>query len=39
MAENQISHGKNVQIKQFAQKVINDQSREIKEFEQWLKGK
>lgn len=37
MAENEISHGKNVQIKQFAQKVIDDQTREIKAFEQWLK--
>lgn len=36
MAENEISHGKNVQLKQFAQKVIDDQSKEIKEFEEWL---
>ena len=36
MAENEISHGKNVQLKQFAQKVINDQSKEINEFQSWL---
>ena len=36
MAENQISHGKNVQLKQFAQKVIDDQSKEISEFQSWL---
>ena len=36
MAENQISHGKNVQMKQFAQKVIDDQSKEINEFQSWL---
>jgi uncharacterized protein (DUF305 family) len=39
MAENEISHGKNVQMKQFAQKVINDQSKEINEFKTWLKGR
>ena len=39
MAENQISHGKNVQLKQFAQKVIDDQSKEIKEFEAFLSAK
>jgi uncharacterized protein (DUF305 family) len=37
MAENEMTHGKNVQIKQFAQKVVNDQSKEIAEFETWLK--
>ena len=37
MAENEISHGKNVEMKKFSQKVIDDQSREIKEFEEWLK--
>jgi uncharacterized protein (DUF305 family) len=36
MAENEISHGKNVQLKQFAQKVIDDQSKEINEFQSWL---
>ena len=36
MAENEISHGKNVQMKQFAQKVIDDQSKEISEFQSWL---
>jgi len=39
MAENQISHGKNVDLKKFAQKVINDQSKEIKEFQNWLSKK
>ena len=39
MAENQISHCKNVELKKFAQKVINDQSKEIKEFEAWLSSK
>jgi uncharacterized protein (DUF305 family) len=38
MAENEITHGTNVQIKQFAQKVINNQSKEINEFENWLKA-
>jgi uncharacterized protein (DUF305 family) len=37
MAENEISHGKHVEMKKFAQKVINDQTKEIKEFENWLK--
>ncbi len=39
MAENEISHGKNVQLKQFAQKVIDDQTKEINGFQSWLKGK
>ena len=39
MAENEISHGKNVEMKKFSQKVINDQSKEIKEFENWLSSK
>jgi uncharacterized protein (DUF305 family) len=39
MAENQISHGKNVETKKFAQKVINDQTKEIKEFNDWLSSK
>jgi uncharacterized protein (DUF305 family) len=37
MSENEISHGKHVEMKKFAQKMIDDQSREIKEFEEWLK--
>lgn len=37
MSENEISHGKHVEMKKFAQKVIDGQSKEIKEFEEWLK--
>ena len=37
MAENEISHGKHVEMKKFAQKVINDQTKEIKDFNDWLK--
>ncbi|MBA2562796.1 MAG: DUF305 domain-containing protein, partial [Chitinophagaceae bacterium] len=37
MAENEISHGKHVEMKKFAQKVIDSQSKEIKEFNDWLK--
>jgi uncharacterized protein (DUF305 family) len=36
MAENEISHGKHVEMKKFAQKIIDDQSNEIKEFQSWL---
>ncbi len=32
MAENQISHGKNFELKKMAQKMIEDQSKEISEF-------
>lgn len=39
MGENQISHGKNVELKKFAQKVVNDQTKEIKEFQDWLASK
>ncbi len=39
MADNEISHGKHVEMKKFAQKVIDDQSKEIKEFENWLSSK
>ncbi|HEV8081230.1 MAG TPA: DUF305 domain-containing protein [Chitinophagaceae bacterium] len=37
MAENEISHGKHVEMKKFAQNVIDGQSKEIKEFNEWLK--
>ncbi|MDZ4814781.1 MAG: DUF305 domain-containing protein [Verrucomicrobiota bacterium] len=37
MAENEISHGKHAEMKKFAQKVIDSQSKEIKEFKEWLK--
>ena len=36
MAENQISHGKNFELKEMAQKMIKDQSNEISEFKAWL---
>jgi uncharacterized protein (DUF305 family) len=36
MAENEISHGRNIEMKRFAQQVIDDQSREINEFQTWL---
>ncbi|MBC7650970.1 MAG: DUF305 domain-containing protein [Deinococcales bacterium] len=36
MAEDQISHGKNLVLKKMAQKIIEDQSREIKQFKSWL---
>ena len=39
MAENEISHGKHVEMKKFAQKVIDGQSKEIKEFEAFLSAK
>lgn len=32
MAENEISHGKHVEMKKFAQKFIDEKSKEIKEF-------
>ena len=39
MADNEISHGKHVEMKQFAQKLIDSQSKEIKEFEAFLSSK
>lgn len=39
MAENEISHGKHVEMKKFAQSVIDGQSKEIKEFQNWLSSK
>lgn len=36
MAKNELSHGKEVEIKQMAQKMIADQNKEIKEFQAWL---
>lgn len=36
MSEDEISHGKNLQLKQMAQKIIDDQAREIKELQTWL---
>ena len=39
MAENEISHGKNYDLKKLSQKIVADQNSEIKEFQDWLKGK
>jgi len=39
MAEDEISHGKNYELKKLAQKIIADQNKEIKEFKDWLKSK
>ena len=36
MAEDQLSHGKNLALKKMAQKIIEDQSREIKQLQDWL---
>ena len=36
MAENEISHGKNFDLKKMAQKIIKDQNMEIKQFQEWL---
>lgn len=39
MAENEISHGKNYDLKKLSQKIVADQNSEIKEFQDWMKGK
>ena len=36
MAENEISHGKHLALKKIAQKIIDDQTREIDELKTWL---
>lgn len=36
MAEEQLSHGKNLALKKMAQKIIEDQSKEIIQFQNWL---
>ncbi len=36
MAKDELSHGKNIQLKQMAQKIIQEQEKEIKEFQSWL---
>lgn len=36
MSEDELSHGKNLELKKMAQKIMDDQSREIKEFEAML---
>jgi len=33
MGEDELSHGKNLELKKMAQKIIEDQSKEIKQFE------
>jgi uncharacterized protein (DUF305 family) len=38
MANNELSHGKKFEIKKMAQKIMEDQNKEIKEFEDWLGG-
>jgi len=39
MAGDEISHGKNYELKKLSQKIIADQNKEIKEFNDWLTGK
>ncbi|OSZ77122.1 hypothetical protein CAP36_11950 [Chitinophagaceae bacterium IBVUCB2] len=36
MAQNEVSHGKKYDMKKMAQKIIEDQNKEIKEFNDWL---
>ena len=36
MAENEIAHGKNLALKKMAQKIMDDQGKEIKQFQDWL---
>jgi uncharacterized protein (DUF305 family) len=36
MAKEELSHGKNYELKKMAQKIIEDQNKEIKEFNDWL---
>lgn len=36
MAQNELSHGKKYDMKKMAQKIIEDQNKEIKEFNDWL---
>lgn len=39
MAEDEISHGKQLELKKVAQKVITDQTKEMKDFNAWLASK
>lgn len=39
MAKDEISHGKQFELKEMAQKMITDQTKEIKEFNAWLASK
>ncbi len=36
MSQNEISHGKHIEMKKMAQKIIEDQNMEIKQFQEWL---
>ena len=36
MSQNEISHGKHFEMKKMAQKIIEDQNMEIKQFQEWL---
>lgn len=36
MAEQQLRHGKDAQMKAMAQRIIEDQRKEVKEFDDWL---
>jgi len=38
MAEDELSHGKQYEVKKMAQKMITDQSKEIADFKVWLDG-
>ncbi len=38
MAEDELSHGKQYEVKKMAQKMITDQSKEITDFKVWLDG-
>lgn len=39
MSEDELSHGKNLELKKLAQKIMEEQNKEIKEFNDLLKGK
>jgi uncharacterized protein (DUF305 family) len=36
MAEQQLRHGKDAQMKAMAQRIIEDQRKDVKEFDDWL---
>lgn len=38
MAQIQLEHGKDAKAKEFARKVVDQQTKEIKQLELWLKG-
>ena len=39
MSEDELKYGNNLELKKLAQKIINDQKKEIEEFNEWLKDK